>query len=66
MFLHYLEGYNMQKTKFLWYRKKMRHIAGVILAVSVALGAPVTVNADTYEQQLEAQRAMAIESNHPC
>ncbi len=53
----------MQKTKFLWYRKKMRHIAGVILAVSVALGAPVTVNADTYEQQLEAQRAMAIESN---
>lgn len=53
----------MWNFEFLSYKKKMMRVGGLILAASLALGTPLTAEADTYEQQLENQRAMTIDSN---
>ena len=44
-------------------KKKVR-IGSLVMAATVALSTPLTVRADTYEQQIQAQQAMTIDSNH--
>ncbi len=49
--------------RFISYKKVSGRITGIILAISLALSLPISAAADTYEQQLEQQRAITIESN---
>ncbi len=43
--------------------KKRVRVSSLVMAAAVTLSSPLTVKADTYERQLEVQRAMAIDSN---
>lgn len=43
--------------------EKRVRIGSLVMAAAVALSSPLTVKADTYEQQMEVQRTMAIDSN---
>ncbi len=53
----------MRNFYLLSYKKRILRAGALILAAATALGVPMTAMADTYEQQLENQRAMTIDSN---